>query len=103
MKLENAMNGLKESGLYALNRMDIQQRILITDNGNNQKHSTRTDSFTTIVSQSPHTVSLNSPLRVLKKLIIYKLSSTPSEKTISAVENSKRKRKRVQRARLVRF
>ncbi|GFY57139.1 uncharacterized protein TNIN_268001 [Trichonephila inaurata madagascariensis] len=44
----------------------------------------------------PYSVSLNSPLKDLKKPIIQTLSPTPSVNTILAIENSKRKRKRVQ-------
>ncbi|GFU54727.1 uncharacterized protein TNCV_1037721 [Trichonephila clavipes] len=38
MKLENAVNRFKRSGLLPLNRKAIQHHFLITDKGNNQEH-----------------------------------------------------------------
>ncbi|GFT56165.1 hypothetical protein TNCV_591331 [Trichonephila clavipes] len=65
------------------------------EKGNNQEHST-TDPSTTIASSEAHTVSLNSPLKDLKRAIIQTLPPTPSANTFLAIENSKRKGKCVQ-------
>ncbi|GFS94745.1 hypothetical protein TNCV_4456401 [Trichonephila clavipes] len=48
---------LKESGLCPLNRKTIRHRILITEIGNNQEHSTRIDPSTTIVSSEAQCLS----------------------------------------------
>ncbi|GFY54816.1 uncharacterized protein TNIN_10881 [Trichonephila inaurata madagascariensis] len=95
MKPENAVKGFKGSGLYPLNRKAIQHRILILDNGNNQEH---------IVQEW----ILPQPLYLLKLYVAqltfkrFKESnntnslSHPICRNILAIENSKRKRKRVQ-------
>ncbi|GFW63089.1 uncharacterized protein TNCV_4454371 [Trichonephila clavipes] len=75
MKPENAVNGFKGLGLYPLNRKAIQHRIFITDKGNCEG------------PLGPHFENEN-------KLESYK--NHLSVKTISAIENSKRKRKKLQ-------
>ncbi|GBL88780.1 hypothetical protein AVEN_158910-1 [Araneus ventricosus] len=93
MKPENAMNRFKGAGFYPLNRKAIEHCILTTEKKNNQEY-TKIDSSTSIASSE--VVTLNSPLNDLKKAILQTFSPTPSVNTVSATENSKKKRKRVQ-------
>lgn len=108
---ENAIKGFKGSGLFPINKSEVEKKILFTGMTASDKslispsEEVRSEPSTSSANNNPEGVDkpvisddsiLESPLKDLKRAILNTLSPPISDINKKAVENSKRKRKRIQ-------
>jgi hypothetical protein len=96
LKRENAVKGFEGAGLYPVNKIPVEKRILLTEKL--KLHELLEPPIPTdIPEQSPPSPSLvSSPMKDLKIAILKTLTPTLSRETRDALNNNNKKRKRVQ-------
>lgn len=105
LKGENAIKGFKAAGLYPIDKTAVEHKIVLTEidgkiiANNVAEPSTSATSGALSKLTSSSTISnfaISSPYKELKQAILTTISPLQSEGTKKALENARRKRKRVQ-------